>query len=156
MLEVVKGHVAAVLGHPSASAIEPDIPFGDLGFDSLAAVELRNRINAISGLDLSPTTVFDYPSAAILAEHLLEQVGSRLGDGVPRDKSLDHEAVLASVASLVGSIGDEAALKEEVGARLRSLLAELTEGEAVAGEAETIAAMSHDEMFELIDKEFGA
>ena len=73
VLELVRGSVAAILGHSSAQEIEPNRAFQDLGFDSLAAVELRNALDAISGLRLSATVVFDYPSSTALAEHLLAE-----------------------------------------------------------------------------------
>ena len=70
---MVRGQVAGVLGHDSPQGIEPDRAFQELGFDSLAAVELRNRLDATAGIRLAATVVFDYPSAAALAEHLLSQ-----------------------------------------------------------------------------------
>ncbi len=74
--ELVLDHVAAVLGYASAGEIESEKAFRDLGFDSLAAVELRNRLVAATGLDVTPTLVFDYPTPLEVADHLLAELGA--------------------------------------------------------------------------------
>ncbi len=70
LVELVRRHAAEVLGHTTADAVHADRTFKEAGFDSLMAVELRNRLAAATGLTLSPVMIFDYPKPTTLADHL--------------------------------------------------------------------------------------
>ncbi|MDH6229313.1 type I polyketide synthase [Streptomyces sp. MJP52] len=73
--ELVQAEAARVLGHASAHAVEADRAFRDLGFDSVMGIELRNRLNDRTGLDLESTIVFDEPSPEALAARLRRELG---------------------------------------------------------------------------------
>ena len=77
MLDLVRSHMATVLGLPTVESVAPDMAFAELGFDSLTAVELRNRLKAATGLALSPTLIFDYPNPYALAGYFRTSSAAR-------------------------------------------------------------------------------
>ncbi|MDT3400455.1 SDR family NAD(P)-dependent oxidoreductase, partial [Streptomyces sp. B1866] len=152
LLAAVRTHTAAVLGHGGAGAVRPDAPFRELGFDSLAAVELRNRLHALSGLRLPATLVFDHPTPTALAGHLHTQLS-------PDTPSGPASAVLAELERLESALSVSALDDDTRGSlavRLRSLARKVTgaTGAEEGGDAgPDLRSATDDEMFELIDKE---
>ncbi|MFD9734908.1 type I polyketide synthase [Umezawaea sp. NPDC059074] len=108
VLDLVRTHAAAVLGHSSGDAVEPSKAFKELGFDSLTAVEFRGVVAAETGLALPATLVFDYPTPVALAEHLRsELVGSRpaalatASTAIPADEPI---AIVAMACRFPGGV----------------------------------------------------
>ncbi|WP_307811746.1 SDR family NAD(P)-dependent oxidoreductase, partial [Streptomyces sp. AV19] len=97
LTELVRAHGAVVLGHAGAEALAEDRSFRDLGFDSLTAVELRNRLGAATGVRLPVTAVFDHPTVAALVAELGRLLVPDDGPAVPapagRSASPDDDLV---------------------------------------------------------------
>ncbi|MEV6172004.1 type I polyketide synthase [Streptomyces sp. NPDC051954] len=83
LLSVVQAEAGAVLGFSGPELAQGTRGFNDIGFDSLTAVELRNRLSAATGVKLPATLIFDYPTPAALARHLREELGDTAVAGVP-------------------------------------------------------------------------
>jgi pimaricinolide synthase PimS1 len=116
VLEIVRGHVAAVLGHESAAQIAADKAFKDLGFDSLAAVELRNRLELDSGLSFASSLAFDYPTPAAVAEYLMGELGSGPAGAASAEEREIRDALAQIPIERLRGAGLLGALLELVGA----------------------------------------
>ncbi len=99
LLDLVRSHMAAVLGTVEPEAIVADLAFSDHGFDSLTAVELRNRLKAATGLALSPTLIFDYPTPFALAGYIRQELAGAPQEVAP---ATDSRSVADDPIAIVG------------------------------------------------------
>ncbi|MEV3875250.1 type I polyketide synthase, partial [Streptomyces sp. NPDC049906] len=112
LLDLVRTHAAAVLGHGAADDIRPGKAFQDMGFASLTAVELRNRLNAATGLRLPSTLVFDHPSPTALAAEIRAELLGRQRPATPEPAARDvvapeddRIAIVSMACRFPGGIG---------------------------------------------------
>ncbi|NUP40301.1 MAG: SDR family NAD(P)-dependent oxidoreductase, partial [Streptomyces sp.] len=152
LLELVRRNVAAVLGIGDVLGVDPARPFKEIGFDSLTAVELRNRLSQATDIKLPSTLIFDIPTPALLAEHLRDQLVS---EGLSGSEALIQE--LDRLEDHVDLLAD-AEERDAVTARLEALLARCRQQPAAAegnGVAERLQAASADEVLQFIDSQLG-
>ncbi|MFC4147314.1 type I polyketide synthase [Micromonospora mangrovi] len=154
--ELVRAEAALVLAYPGPEQVNTDRGFLELGFDSLSAVELRNRLGRRTGLTLPATLLFDHPTPAALAAHLAESF--------PSDAERLLDPILAELdrlgAHLPDAPADDDPLRDRVANRLRELLARVGgAGGAAAGTAPTTVGFDEatdDEIFQFLDNELGS
>jgi acyl carrier protein len=145
LLELVVAETATALGHATPAAIDPDRPFADIGFDSLTAVELRNRLGAATGVKLPSTLVFDHPTPAAVLRLLLAELGQEVDPTAALLADLDGiESALAALEP-----GDHSRVLK----RLQALAARW---DTSGGTELDLDAATDEEMFRLIDDEFSA
>ncbi len=145
LLDLVREQVGIVLAHPAPRTIDVQRGLLDLGFDSLTAVELRNRLNTITELRLPSTLVFDHPTTQAVAECLRGELVGEVAD--PVQAALD--ALEAALSAAGPSDGDGPA--GTYAARLRGLLRTVDGGPDGAD----LDLATDDELFAALDNELG-
>ncbi|MGC4807683.1 type I polyketide synthase [Micromonospora sp. DT233] len=156
--ELVRAEAALVLAYAGPELVDVERGFLEMGFDSLSAVELRNRLGRQTGLTLPATLLFDHPTPAALAAHL--------AGAFPSDGERLLGPILAELDRLGAQLPDDPAddpLRDRVAVRLRELLARVAgpDAAAPAGRAPTAVldgfdSATDDEIFQFLDNELGS
>ncbi|WP_399922735.1 SDR family NAD(P)-dependent oxidoreductase [Streptomyces kanamyceticus] len=144
LTEEVRRQAAVVLGHDDTETVSAERPFKTLGFDSLTTVELRNRLNAATGLRLPVTLLFDHPTPAAVAAHLKQQL---LPEADPAALAASR---LSALEALLDEVPEDDPGRADLTVRLRAVLAKWTEKE-VAADSVDLDDATDAELFELMD-----
>ncbi|WP_097234120.1 type I polyketide synthase [Streptomyces zhaozhouensis] len=152
LVELVRTHVAAVLGHDGPQAVVPERGFLELGLDSLAALELRNRLSGATGERLPATLIYDYPSTVAVADFLRTEI---LGEEPAAGAVTAMEEELARLESVMLDARPDDAEAARIESRLRALVGKWSETHrgVDSSEADALAAATADELFDMLDDE---
>ncbi len=150
VLESVRATVATVLGDVTL-AIQPDKRFVELGFDSLQAIQVRNRLESATGVSLPATLIFDYPTTKLVAERVMETLVGAVDGG-----TVSAEYELAEIEQRLRTLASAEPLGPNVASRLRALINALSgEGQDAAAAESDLTEATAENVLELIDRELG-
>ncbi|MFF7342152.1 beta-ketoacyl reductase, partial [Streptomyces sp. NPDC008163] len=152
LLDLVRTHVAELLGYDAPGAVDATRAFDDLGFDSVAAVDLRSRLTKSVGRKLPATMVFDFASPTALAGFLRAELCQDGDTG-----ELPALAALDRLETTVAALAPEEIERMGISGRLQALLGRLTgsDGELGGDVSDQLQSASADDVFDFIDKELG-
>ncbi|HEY0448298.1 MAG TPA: SDR family NAD(P)-dependent oxidoreductase [Actinophytocola sp.] len=150
LLDLISTHLAILLGHQSASAVDVERGFLDQGMTSLTGVELRNRLSAETGLRLPVTLIFDYPSPVVLARHLR----TRLDPAGPGESLPPGFAELELLEAAVAESTVDPETRGRLAERLKALQWKL-DVTRPSGDEIDLTGGTDDDLFAAIDKTLG-
>ncbi|ORJ57852.1 type I polyketide synthase [Mycobacterium simiae] len=164
LVELVCRNAATVLGRAHAADINAGSVFQDLGFDSLTAVELRNRLKTATGLTLSPTLIFDYPTPLVLAEHLDSRLAASTapdsGTAKPADLMARFNQITRELQTLLNQPDWRPEDKSHLTTRIQALLGTLGASQDPIDrhepDDEDIHTATESELFAILDEELGS
>lgn len=149
VLEEVRKAVATVLGHGSVDRVNANQEFKGLGFDSLTALELRNRLHSSTGIRMPATLVFDHPTPVAVADLLLAKLG-------PVEEPDGVQVVLGELDRLDSTLtvlAEQTTDGDGVTERLREILRKWTATRTAP--VDVLRASGADEVFDFIENELG-
>ncbi|HTZ45165.1 MAG TPA: SDR family NAD(P)-dependent oxidoreductase, partial [Jatrophihabitans sp.] len=159
LVDLVRGHAAVALGHAAADAITGQRAFTELGFDSLTAVQLRNRLATETGLTLPASLAFDHPTAEAVARHLDAELTGEQSAEASVLADLDRlDADLDRLGAVLADGGRDDGARRRVAGRLQALLARwdgAAEPDGTDDLHDELASASADEIFDFIHRELG-